>query len=58
MRRINQQGLTVRLMEQKVGFALKVSHRGCALDSGRIKMSAGGRGLLREDYLRRAYLAV
>lgn len=55
---INQQGLIVRLVEQKVGFALKVSHCGCALDNGRIKMSVGGQGLLREDPLWRACPAV
>ncbi|MEW5911986.1 MAG: hypothetical protein AB1814_05485 [Thermodesulfobacteriota bacterium] len=48
----------MRLVEQKVGFALKVSHCGCALDNGRIKMSVGGQGLLREDPLWRACPAV
>ncbi|RJX35003.1 MAG: ABC transporter ATP-binding protein [Desulfarculus sp.] len=58
IQRINQQGLTVLLVEQKVTFALKMSHRGYVLENGRIKMSASGQELLRDDYVKRAYLAV
>ncbi|MEW5912107.1 MAG: ABC transporter ATP-binding protein [Thermodesulfobacteriota bacterium] len=56
--RINRQGLTVLLVEQKVTFALKMSHRGYVLENGRIKMSGAGQELLRDDYVRRAYLAM
>ncbi len=55
---INASGLTVLLVEQKVTFALKMSHRGYVLENGRIKMCASGRELLNDDYVRGAYLAV
>lgn len=58
IQQINASGLTVLLVEQKVTFALKMSHRGYVLENGRIKMCGAGSELLEDDYVRRAYLAV
>ncbi len=55
---INQQGLTVLLVEQKVTFALKMSDRGYVLEQGRVKLSASGEELMHDSYVKEAYLAV
>lgn len=53
---LNQQGITILLVEQNAKKALKVSHRGYVLQTGAIALSGTGRELLRNDTVREAYL--
>jgi len=55
---VNQSGRTVLLVEQKVTFALKMSHRAYVLENGRVKMSGPGSELMSDAYVKQAYLAV
>ncbi len=56
--KINQRGIPVLLVEQKVTFALKMSHRPYVMENGRVVMSAPGEELLDHEHVRRAYLSV
>jgi branched-chain amino acid transport system ATP-binding protein len=55
--RINRQGVTILLVEQKVTFALRLSHRGYVLENGRVVRSGTGPELLGDERVKRAYLA-
>ena len=46
IRRINESGTTVLLVEQNANMALKVAHHAYVLETGRIKMEGSGRELL------------
>jgi branched-chain amino acid transport system ATP-binding protein len=54
--RINQQGVTVLLVEQNAPMALGIANRGYVLESGRIVLEGPGRELLDDERVRRAYL--
>ena len=58
IRRVNEQGTAVLLVEQNVAMALRVSQRAYVLEEGR--MVAGGTPdeLMQRDEMRRAYLGV
>ncbi len=56
--RLNQNGLTILLVEQNVAASLKISQRAYVLENGRIVMSGGGVDLLGDDRVRRAYLGL
>jgi branched-chain amino acid transport system ATP-binding protein len=58
IRTLNQQGLTVVLVEQNVAVSLKLANRAYVLESGRIVMTGSGDQLLHDDRVRRAYLGV
>jgi branched-chain amino acid transport system ATP-binding protein len=53
---INNQGTTVLLVEQNALKALAVANRGYVLQTGHIVLSGGGRELLGNDMVRKAYL--
>jgi branched-chain amino acid transport system ATP-binding protein len=53
---INQQGVTILLVEQNAFMALNIAHRGYVLESGRIVLSGPGSALLEDERVRRAYL--
>jgi branched-chain amino acid transport system ATP-binding protein len=53
---INKQGTTVLLVEQNALMALAVANRGYVLQTGHIVLSGGGRELLGNDMVRKAYL--
>ena len=55
---INSQGLTILMVEQKVSFALKMSHRAYVLENGRIVMSGPGEELLGNEHVRKVYLSM
>lgn len=55
---INQEGVTVLLVEQNVRHALDISDRAFVLESGSIVLQGKGRDLLEEDYVKRAYLGL
>ena len=58
IRRLNEQGLTIILVEQNVAVSLKLAARAYVLENGRIVMSGAGDELLHDDRVRRAYLGL
>ena len=56
IRQINQQGVTILLIEQNANMALKVADKAYVMETGRITMSGTGRELLDNDAVRAAYL--
>ena len=56
IRRINESGTTVLLVEQNANMALKVAHHAYVLETGRIKMEGGGKELLENEEIKEAYL--
>lgn len=56
VRQLNADGQTVLLVEQNAAIALKISHRGYVLETGRIIMSGTADELTRSADVQRAYL--
>jgi branched-chain amino acid transport system ATP-binding protein len=56
IRDINREGTSVLLVEQNVGAALEVAHRGYVLETGKIVFSGTQLELINNDLVRRAYL--
>jgi branched-chain amino acid transport system ATP-binding protein len=55
---LREQGLTVLLIEQNVRHALEIADRAYVLENGRIVLEGNGRDLLKNDYVRKAYLGL
>ncbi len=53
---INQQGVTILLIEQNANMALKVADKAYVMETGRITISGTGSELLSNDAVRAAYL--
>lgn len=53
---INQQGVTILLVEQNAYQALRIAHRGYVLESGEIALHGDAEFLLNDEGVRRAYL--
>lgn len=58
IRRINQEGVTVFLVEQNANQALKLAHRGYVLENGRIVLEDAAGRLLDNEEVKRAYLGI
>jgi branched-chain amino acid transport system ATP-binding protein len=58
VRRLNEEGLTILLVEQNVVASLKIAHRAYVLENGRIELSGSGDELLTNDRVRQAYLGL
>jgi len=58
VRRLNEEGLTILLVEQNVMASLRIAHRGYVLENGRIELSGDGAELLTNDRVRQAYLGL
>jgi len=58
VRRLNEEGLTILLVEQNVMASLRIAHRGYVLENGRIELSGNGAELLTNDRVRQAYLGL
>ena len=56
IRRINESGTTVLLVEQNANMALKIAHHAYVLETGRIKTEGSGRELLENEEIKEAYL--
>ncbi|HEX8947625.1 MAG TPA: ABC transporter ATP-binding protein [Dissulfurispiraceae bacterium] len=56
IKEINEEGVTILLVEQNAKAALKLSHRGYVIESGIIKLHGSGNDLLHNDEVRKAYL--
>ena len=58
VRQLNQEGITVLLVEQNVMASLRIAHRGYVLENGRIELDGSGAELLGNDRVREAYLGL
>jgi branched-chain amino acid transport system ATP-binding protein len=58
IRKINQEGVTVFLVEQNSRLALEISDRTYVLENGRIVREGKSKELLKDDDIRRAYLGL
>jgi branched-chain amino acid transport system ATP-binding protein len=58
VRRLNEEGLAILLVEQNVTASLKIAHRAYVLENGRIELSGSGSELLANDRVRQAYLGL
>ncbi len=56
IRRINNQGTTILLVEQNAQLALQFSHRGYVLETGEIALSDTSPALLKNEKVQKAYL--
>ena len=56
IREINQQGVTVLLVEQNANQALRIANRGYVLETGRVVLADTAQQLLQDDSVRKAYL--
>ncbi len=55
---VRTKGLSVLLVEQNVGNALRLCQRGCIIEHGRILKMASGDELLRDPDVRRSYMGL
>ena len=58
IRRINDEGIAVLLVEQRVHEALEMASRGYVIQNGRIVLEGTGCELLETDMVRKAYLGM
>ncbi len=56
IRTINQQGISVLIVEQNAAVALRLADRGYVIETGRIVLGAGRNQLLNDERVKRAYL--
>jgi len=56
IRRINEQGVTVLLVEQNAHTALQIAHRGYVLELGRVVLSGAAADLMKDERVKKAYL--
>ena len=55
---LNNQGMSILLVEQNVAESLALAHRGYVLENGEIVMDGKGADLLNDDRVRRSYLGI
>ena len=58
IRKINQEGATVFLVEQNARLAMEISDRTYVLENGRIVREGKSKELLNDDEIRKAYLGL
>jgi branched-chain amino acid transport system ATP-binding protein len=58
VRKINETGTTILLVEQDVQHSLQLSHRGYVLENGRVVIEGTGQELLENPHIRKAYLGL
>jgi branched-chain amino acid transport system ATP-binding protein len=56
IKKINEEGMTVLLIEQNANAALKIADLGYIMETGRIMLSGSGKELLSNDEIKKAYL--
>ena len=56
IRRLNDNGTTILLVEQNAALALKICHRAAVMETGRIVLSGTGEELSRSPEVQKAYL--
>jgi branched-chain amino acid transport system ATP-binding protein len=58
IRRLNEEGLTIVLVEQNVALSLKLAGHAYVLEQGRVALAGTGAALLADDRVRQAYLGL
>jgi branched-chain amino acid transport system ATP-binding protein len=58
IKKINQEGVTIFLVEQNARLAMEISDRAYALENGRIVKEGKSKDLLEDDNIRKAYLGL
>jgi len=58
VKRINESGVTVLLVEQNVRQTLALCHRAYVLENGRVVLSGTGQELLNDSHVKEAYLGI
>jgi len=58
LRRVNDAGTTILIVEQNVPRALQLSHRGYVLENGRIALAGTRADLLADPHVKQAYLGL
>ena len=58
IRRLNQSGMSIVLVEQNARLALRLAHNAYALEHGEVVKSGKGAELLEDPFVRKAYLGV
>jgi branched-chain amino acid transport system ATP-binding protein len=58
VKKLNEGGTTVLLVEQNARMALKISHRAYVIETGYVTMGGKGEDLLKNDDVRKAYLGI
>jgi branched-chain amino acid transport system ATP-binding protein len=56
LRRLNEQGVTILLVEQNANMALRLAHRACLLETGNLVLEGPASELLTDPRVREAYL--
>ena len=56
LKRLNEEGLTLLLVEQNASLALQLAHRGYVLDTGKVVAAGTGAQLLGNPEVKKAYL--
>jgi branched-chain amino acid transport system ATP-binding protein len=57
IKELNQEGITILLVEQNAYQALQIAHRGYVIQTGEIKLQGSGSDLITNEEVREAYLA-
>jgi len=57
-RAVNREGITILLVEQNVRQTLSFCHRAYVIENGRITRSGTGQELLKDEYVREAFLGI
>jgi branched-chain amino acid transport system ATP-binding protein len=58
IKRLHQEGVTILLIEQNATLALRHSHRGYILETGRVTLQGTSPELLGNEHIRKAYLGM
>ena len=58
IKKLNQDGMTILLVEQNAQMALKISHRAYVLETGQVTLSGRGAELLSNEEVRKSYLGI
>ena len=58
VQKINENGVTVLLVEQNAHIALQIAHRGYVMETGRMVLEGMASELLQNDYVKKAYLGI
>ncbi|MBJ7258517.1 MAG: ATP-binding cassette domain-containing protein, partial [Chthoniobacterales bacterium] len=56
LHKLNEQGVTILLVEQNANMALRLAHRACLLETGNLILEGTGAELLTNPRVREAYL--
>jgi branched-chain amino acid transport system ATP-binding protein len=58
IKRIQQEGVTVLIVEQNTKHTLEICHRGYVLENGRVVLGGTGQELLDNEQVKQAYLGI